>query len=250
MKRRMIRTGDRRYQIELPGGDVSEFTYRDLPRPWDPDSCSYLEFETGTNRYSLSWEGNFIDSFPREEEVLCFLIRFAYTIEEDHLIPSEILSEFWLGYENGDWVDEWGCPDCNQVVCVHKLTFPTKRKLRFTDPAPHALCRTRKGRDSDGRKKDWVDADWEPVARPRVKKEDLIAELDFAELEKPRKRRVKCSRDWSDWPDLGYEAWMRSKLKNARLGQEPDPTSDQGCVFELKSGLEAEKGHQARKKTV
>ncbi len=242
MKRRMVKTGDRRYRIELPGGDISEFTYRDLPRPWNQDLYCYLDFEPGADRYSLAWEGNFVDSFPKEEELLCFLIRFAYTIGEEHLIPSEILSEFWLGYESGYWVDEWGCPDQIQVIRVRRVSYPALRKLRFTKPASQALWgKERRSEDSGG-------VGWRPFARPKVKKEDLIAELDFTELEKPRKRRVRCSRDWSDWPDLSYEAWMGRKLEKARAKPESEPISDQECVFELKSGPEAEKAHQARKK--
>lgn len=235
MKRRLIKLGGRRYQIELPGGDISVWEYRDLPRHWDSKLGVYKDFEPGMNRFALSWEGSLIDSFCQEEDILCFLIRFAYNIPEHCLIPSEILSEFWLGYEVGDWVDEWGCLDQHRVIFTYKINFPPKRKLRFGSPTPLVSYISRDS--SQGRRT-------KPARiQSRIRKEDLIVELDFTELEKPRKRRRTIPRVWTDWSDPSYEFWMRSKLENLRRKEQRDWIPDEECVFELKSGQNAENVH-------
>ena len=89
MKRRIVKIGDRRYRVELPGGDVSEFSYREKPRRWDPDQCVCVDFEPDEDRYLLSWEGLFMDSFLREVDVLCFIIRFGYGVEGKTRLPPE-----------------------------------------------------------------------------------------------------------------------------------------------------------------
>ena len=66
MKRRVIKISDRRYRVELPGGDVSQFSYREKPRKWITAKYSYADFEPDEDRYTLSWEGLFLDTFRTE----------------------------------------------------------------------------------------------------------------------------------------------------------------------------------------
>ena len=105
MKRRVIKISDRRYRVELPGGDVSQFSYREKPRKWITAKYSYADFEPDEDRYTLSWEGLFLDTFRTEIDALLFIIRFGYSIKDTDLVPSEILADFQLTYEAGDWVD-------------------------------------------------------------------------------------------------------------------------------------------------
>ena len=90
LKRRVVKIGDRRYRVELPGGDVSEFSYRERRRQWDSLAQSYTDFDPGEKRYLLAWASVFMDSFAKEEDVLLFIIRFGYGISDKHLVPSEI----------------------------------------------------------------------------------------------------------------------------------------------------------------
>ena len=73
-----------------------------------------------------------MDFFVKEEDVLLFIIRFGYGIIDKHLVPSEILADFNLVYEAGDWVDEWYCSDRHEVIFELKGTWrPIDRKIRF-----------------------------------------------------------------------------------------------------------------------
>jgi len=238
MKRRIVKVGDRRYRVELPGGDTSEFSYREKARRWDPDQCCYVDFESGEDRYILSWEGLFMDSFICEEDALLFVIKFGYSINDKNLVPSEILADFNLVYEGGDWVDEWGCPDEHEVMfSMGKIQPPAIRNIRF-EGYPRITPKIRPKvhyYDDDG----WGDA--------VVVAEIEIPKLDFEELEKPKQRRRACASNWSDHSDPGYESWMRHRLDVARKTRRRAP-ADAECVFTLKIGKDAEKAHQVRKK--
>jgi len=236
----------------LPGGDVSEFSYRETPRKWNPDLCTYVDFETGEDRYVLSWEGLFMDSFPKEEEVLLFIIRFGYDIQDKQLVPSEILADFNLVYEGGDWVDEWGCPDRHEVVfAIGQIQRPPQRNIHFGGYP--RITPARSG---------WVEGtyfDDNGVAHtyshtshysrePEVVAEIEIPELDFEKLEEPKKRRREVPRNWADPGDPGYESWSRWKLETARRTVKRDRIPDEECVFTLETGKNAEKAHKSRKK--
>ncbi len=251
MKRRVVKVGDRRYQVTLPGGDVSEFSYKETPRKWNPDLCTYVDFESDEDRYVLSWEGLFMDSFPSEEEVLLFIIRFGYSVGDDALVPSELLADFDLVYEAGDWVDEWYCPDQHEVIfALGEIQKPDDRNIRF-EGYPRITPR-----------REWQEGTYfdETGAvhtyshtghysqESEVVAEIEIPELDFEKLEEPKTRRREISRKWSDTSDPGFEAWMGWKLDIARRKRKRDRLPDAECVFTLQIGKKAEKAHEARKK--
>jgi hypothetical protein len=247
MKRRVVKVGECRYRVELPGGDLSEFSYREKPRKWNPDLCSYVDFEPDEDRYILSWEGLFMDTFLKEQEVLLFIMRFGYSIPDEDLVPSEILTDVNLVYEAGDWVDEWGCPDQHDVIfAIGDIQRPPERNIRF-EGYPRITPKKREG---------WYEGTWidkHGVSRsyygPSYRRRDdeivaeiKIPELDFEELEKPKRRRRTISRDWGDPSECAYGGW--GKLRKPDGEQRPE----EECVFTLKIGKAAEKEHQARKK--
>lgn len=245
MKRRVVKVGDRRYRVELPGGDMSQFSYREKPRRWDPDSCVYKDFEPDEDRYILSWEGIFMDTFLTEADVLCFILRFGYSIADDNLIPSEILADVNLVYEAGDWVDEWGCPDQHEVIfAMGEVQRPPDRNIRF-EGYPR-ITPKRQGWyegtyiDDDGVSRTYYGPSYR--AREEVVAEIEIPELDFEELEKPAKRRRKVPRDWKDTSECAYGGY------GVRRGPMPVQRPDEECVFTLKIGKAAEKAHSVRKK--
>jgi len=240
MKRRVVKVGDRRYRVELPGGDLSEFSYREKPRRWDPDQCTHLDFEPGEDRYLLSWEGLFMDSFPGEIDVLLFIIKFGYGVGDNQLVPSEILTDFNLAYEAGDWVDVWNCPDQHDVVwAMGEIQKPVIRNIRF-EGYPRITPKIK------AKVEGWDNDSWDQ--RRTVVATIEIPELDFEKLEEPRKRRRECSRAWADRSDPSYESWMYWKLDAARRRKKRDRTPDAECVFTLKSGVEAEKLVKPREK--
>lgn len=222
MKRRVVKVGDRRFRAEIPGGDVSEFSYREKARRWDPDQCSYVDFLENEDRYILSWEGIFLDTFRTEVEALLFIIRFGYSIDDRYLIPSEILADFNLVYEAGDWVDEWYCPDRHEVIfALGEISKPPNRKIRFEGYpriTPHHAPTYKRSHS------------WEKY---EVVAEVQIPKLDFDELEKPKQRRRRIERNWSDPSDPSLAGWL--KFKMARVTQK-DRMADEDCVFTLKSG--------------
>jgi hypothetical protein len=237
MKRRVVRIGDRRFRVELPGGDVSEFSYREKPRRWDPDQCSYIDFEPGEDRYVLHWEGMFLDSFEKETDVFLFVLRFGYGISDECLVPSEILADFNLVYEAGDWVDEWNCPDQHEVIfALGEPKRPENRRIRF-EGYPRITKKSAEPIEKTG----W-DNDRDQYYRAPLRVDIEIPVLDFSKLEEPKKRRREVPRSWSDLSNLEYELWVRHRP------EKPDPHPEQSGVFSLKSGPEAEKAHLARKK--
>lgn len=244
MKRRVIKVGDRRFRVELPGGDVSEFSYREKARHWDPYQGTHVDFEAEEDRYLLSWEGLFLDSFRKEEEALLFILRFGYSISDQHLIPSEILADFNLVYEAGDWVDEWRCSDRHEVVfALGKIQRPVGRKIQFQG-YPRITPKKPKKRPIGFRLSGAEDeGETEVVTNVEIPK------LDFEELEKPKERYRTIPRTWADLSDPGCESWMRWKLDRLRrLGQGPGP-SDADCLFPLESGEAAVEAFEERKKS-
>lgn len=236
MKRRVVRIGDRRFRVELPGGDISEFSYREKARRWDPDQCSYIDFEENEDRYTLSWAGLFLDSFPNEVETLLFVIRFGYSLPDKYLVPSEILFDFNLVYEAGDWVDEWLCADKHEVIFNANCGMPPKnRKIRF-EGYPQI---TKKSEEPV--KKGW-DNDRDQYYHAPLRVDVKIPVLDFAALEAPKKRRRQIPSDWADLSNAEYEIWGSFRSEKA------DPHPEQSGVFSLKSGAEAQEAHLARKK--
>ena len=234
MKRRVVKTGNRRYRVELPGGDLDQFSYREKPRKWDAGNYCHIEFKPGEDRYILSWDGVFLDTFLTEVEVLLFIIRFGYSIGSTDLVPSEILTDFQLAYEAGDWVDEWGCLDQHEVVFVlGEIQRPAQRNIRF-EGYPRITPKVEKTRIYS-----WDDDDWK---KPEIAAEIEIPKLNFEELEKPRRRRRTIRRDWSDHSDTAYGGFM------VRKGPPAAFRPDVECVFTLEIGKAAEKAHQARKK--
>jgi len=246
MKRRVVKVGDRRYRVELPGGDVSEFSYRESPRRWDPDQCSYVDFELDEDRYTLSWEGIFMDSFPTEADVLLFILRFGYSVDDKFLVPSEVLADVNLAYEAGDWVDEWWCQDKHEVVfALGEVKRPEDRKIRF-----EGFPRITSKRDT------WVEGTYfdakglphayHVLGRGRrfheVVAEIKIPELDFEELEKPKRRRFEIPRTWADHSECAYGGY------SVRRRPEPTFRPDKECVITLKSGKAAKKAFESRKK--
>ena len=239
MKRRVLRIGDRRFRVELPGGDISEFSYREKAHRWDPDQCSYLDFEEDEDRYILSWERLFLDSFQTEIDTLLFLIRFGYSLPDKDLVPSEILLDFNLIYASGRWVDEWCSPAGDEVIYAKDIGAPPKnRKIRFegfptiTQEAAEPV--ERKGWDNDR------DQYYHAPLRVDIK----IPVLDFAALEAPKKRRREIPRSWSDLSNLDYESWSHFRV------EKPYPHPEQSGVYSLRSGEEAQKAHSARKKQI
>lgn len=229
MKRRVLRIGDRRFRIELAGNDVSEFSYREKPRRWDPVRRIHVDFEPEEDRYILTWDNMFIESFRREEDVLLFILRFGYDISDRYLVPSEILADFNLVYEAGDWVDEWYCTDRHEVIFTQEpIHRPFNRNIRFVG-YPRITPEAPQKQQSFHR------YDWEATRRREVVAEIEIPELDFAKLERPRIRRRQVPRNWADKSESAWGAfWSRNRII-------PIPPPDEECVFTLKSGAEAEK---------
>ena len=196
-----------------------------------------------------------MDSFLREVDVLCFIIRFGYGVADNDLVPSEILTDFNLAYEAGDWVDEWSCPDEHDVVFVMgEIQRPPDRNIRF-EGYPRITPKQEGWHegtyiDKDGVSRIYYERNTNCHARSRydVVAEIEIPELDFEKLEEPRKRCRKVPRSWADCSDPGYEVWMRQKLQSARFHERRDRIPDEECVFTLKIGKDAEKAHLARKK--
>lgn len=239
MKRRVVRIGDRRFQVRLPGGDISEFSYREKPRRWDSAQLQYLEFEEGEDRYILHWEGLFMDSFEKESEALLFILRFGYSISDKNLIPSEILADFNLAYDDNSWVDEWGCQgEKTATFCFGDLTRPENRKLLF-EGYPQIVTEPEQVRVSSG----W-DNDRDRYFPAPIQEVLVIPVLDFAALEAPKKRRRVVSRDWEDVTNKEYETWSSWRK------EVPDPKPFESGVFSLKTGAAASEAFQARKKAV
>jgi hypothetical protein len=226
MRRRVIRTGEDRYRVELPGGEISEFT------------C----LERGENspereQYLLFWEGVFISDFNIKEDALMFLLRFGYTIADYHLVPSEILADFGLVYCTGMWVDTWTLEGPREVRLVSSniahILRPVNRLIRFSDYTPncHATRNSLKNTYFDEKGILQLTTPEEH----RSKRREIVAnieipKLDFEKLERPRSRFRRVSLSWRDCSQFAFGGFGRRKR------DEPDLTPDEECVFTLKSG--------------
>ncbi len=229
MKRRVIKVGYRRYRVELPGGDRSEFSYREKPRKWDSNLLSFVDFEPSEYRFSLWWDGAFMEYLPRELDVLLFIVRFGYGVRDQHLVPSELLADLGLVYQSGSWLDSWGCTGEREVVFPKgPIKRPLFRNLHLMGYPP-IIPVVQKSRIVN-----------RPYA-PKVRAEVKIPKLDFAKLEKPRRRRRSISWLWADPVEASYGSWQHR-------GGFYCSQSDEECVFTLEIGEEAEKAHQARKR--
>jgi hypothetical protein len=238
MKRRVVRIGDRRFKVEIPGGDVSEFSYHEKPRRWDPDQETCVDFGPEEDRFVLRWDGVMVDTFWREEEVLLFILKFGYSIGDKQLVPSEILADFQLVYEGNAWVDEWSCEDQKQVLStLSSIIRPADRRIRF-EGYPRITPKQR----PIGFVRPWEDNDWD-YSTSEVVAEIEIPELNFEELEKPRKRRRTIPRNWRDPSDPSLEHWNAYK---ASRQSNRDRYSDAECVFTLEIGEKAAESHEKR----
>ena len=249
MKRRVIKVSFRRYRVELPGGDINILTYGDKPRAFDSELEQFIDFGLGEERYDLVWDGIYLESFVREAEVISFIIRFAYSMKGEHLIPSEILADFNWIYEGGDWVDEWECPDWHEITpALGPIIRPFDRKLRFEDhriTVDERLAFDRQEREGDNdasvrsmlarhaRSKVRSFGNWRTRRPPRKL---VIPKLDFAILEAPRRRRRAIAWDWREPFGRGFEHWNQER---ARRQSNYDRLPDEECLFVLKSGAEA-----------
>lgn len=95
------------------------------------------------NEWILSWGGMAVSTHLTENDVLINLIRMAYQIEAGKRIPSEILADAGLEYENGTWIDSWSefitSEDDENIVTIKdpsKLSPPENRKIRL-EPYVH-----------------------------------------------------------------------------------------------------------------
>ncbi len=140
VKRRITWYLDERTAIAMSDGDVLpiKFQWRDLPRPKDenvPDSDLghfARDFEEDEHKVQLLWDGMQTDNFLNEVVLKQFIIRMVYMIGNSELVPSELLADANLVYED-DWVDEWGCQDKNDEVieCPREIFRPADRKIQI-----------------------------------------------------------------------------------------------------------------------
>lgn len=86
----------------------------------------------------MVWDGVQCEKFISVVALKSFIIRMVYDIDEDVLIPSELLAEGHMIYATGDWVDEWGCRDENDEIieCESGVYRPPGRALRAEGRVP------------------------------------------------------------------------------------------------------------------
>jgi len=125
------------------GGQPQRFEWKDIPRPRiDPNDASrgFRDFRKGENRVFLHWgsgDGGIgtVDDFLDEVELQTYIIRLVYDIQSRHLIPSEILADAKLVYENHSWVDSWSRRrNTNGKIIYTDATIcpPPNRHIQFS----------------------------------------------------------------------------------------------------------------------
>jgi hypothetical protein len=226
MRRRVISTGEDRYRVELPGGEISEFTCLDRKK-----------HSPGREQYLLFWEDTFISDFTTKEDALMFVLRFGYTIADYHLVPSEVLADFGLVYCTGTWVDSWSSIGHREVRPVSSnvahILRPVHRRICFTDFTPNCHATRNALKNSYFDKKGILNlgtSEERRSKRPEIRANIEIPKLDFEKLEKPKKRFRRISLNWRDRSQFAFGGYGRRKR------DEPDLTPDEECVFTLKSG--------------
>jgi hypothetical protein len=136
---------EERTAVSIPAGDgftSMKFEWGALPLPradipvTAAGVANFRDFLPEENKVRLLEDGVPASEFLDIIALKTFIIRFAYDIGEDVLIPSELLADAGLIYATGDWVDEWGCRDKNNEIIESRIAIiyrPPTRKLRSGD---------------------------------------------------------------------------------------------------------------------
>lgn len=209
------------------GSDFAKVDVGDSKRPdihrffWKSRSWARLDADDtyiAGLKWILDWDNLTVDHYDTEAKLKLYIIRFAYGILPEHLIPSEILADAGLYYTTGDWVDEWNCTDKNDEIGVISeettLNIPSNRRIRVGGTSAQGFTKQlvqflQLHNGGNGEK-------------PRLKA------VQAERIEAPVALEARFRRIPPDWEDFSAysRAWIYGKAEKV----EP-AASDEECVF-------------------
>ena len=106
-----------------------------LPTNFSWDVRSWVSSEDGKqgDHFTLSWEGVWVHNFGDEPSLKEFLIRFVYGIQDNFLVPSELLADANVIYESEEWVDDWFSQrdEGRLIEAPRQIVRPYDRNIRL-----------------------------------------------------------------------------------------------------------------------